>query len=132
MHDFPQGKRGDFWMMIVDSNWSLSLCLFCELHSVPQQRQATLYLAFGWFVPPAGDFGLGPKVTKSPPKAFPLGYLPFREQNSSCGTFSSRRRCISPAAASADQHSKHRVSLGVPRFLSGVAVLCCTPGVSRQ
>ena len=65
---------------------------------------------------PTGVFLLVQKDTKNTPKAFPLGYLPFREQKSSCGTFSSRRRCISLAAASADQNSKHCVSLGVPRF----------------
>ena len=94
----------------------IGLSNYLKLPSVPQQRQAALNLPFGWFVPPAGDFGLGPKVTKSPPKAFPLGYLPFREQNCSCGTFPSRRRCSCPAAASANQNSKHCVSLGVPRF----------------
>ena len=65
---------------------------------------------------PTGYFCIETKVPKNSPKAFPLGYLPFREQNCSCGTFSSRRRCSCPAAAPADQHSKHCVSLGVPRF----------------
>ena len=63
-----------------------------------------------------GYFCIETKVPKNSPKAFPLGYLPFREQNCSCGTFSLRRRCSCPAAAPADQNSKHCVSLGVPRF----------------
>ena len=54
----------------------VSLSNYLKLPSVPQQRQATLYLPFGWFVPPAGIFLLVQKDTKNTPKAFPLGHLP--------------------------------------------------------
>ena len=43
-----------------------------ELYRAALQQEKT-NRTFGWFVPPAGNFALGGKVTKTPPKAFPLG-----------------------------------------------------------
>ena len=59
-------------------NWSLSLCSnYLKLHSVPQLRHATLYLPFGWFVPPAVYFLLVEKVHKAPLKL--LRFQPSRQ-----------------------------------------------------
>ena len=53
------------------------VALFGLCHAASQQ--STHDLIGGWFMPPAGDFGLSPKVTKGLPKAFLLGYPPSKE-----------------------------------------------------